>query len=231
MSEPPWEDPHGVPAGYLLWNGELVPRGSVPTDLSSGPPPPPPTAPPGRLDPRRRRLGAVLVVGVLVGILIAMTGRAAPGRLPAQEQGFLDAVHQAQEDVAKGNDLTVVTARTERELRICHLLARGRVHDWTGSIQSVGTSLGSDRGNLSVTLVDGVDLRTPSSLFGTSDGQIDPSSEPYAALARLHPGDRIRFSGVFVPSGRSCLTASNLFARNAMMTPDFVFEFTEVQDD
>lgn len=182
------------------------------------------------LTDRRVWIPAAVVVTVLVLVwLVSSTG--SPARVPQQERDFLEIVKRGQTAVREGNDITLVTAARDRSGGICALLPRdGRVEDWVGTINKVGTVTGGKQGQLSVTVGEDVKLRTWSrESEDTRDHTlVDPNSDVYRALADLKSGDRIRFDGSFVARGASCLHETSVFAKNGMLTPSFVFQFTAV---
>lgn len=179
---------------------------------------------------RRVWVPATLVVtGLVVIWIVASAG--GPARLPQEERDFLDVVKRGQTAVSDGNDITLVTAARDRTSGACALLPRdGRVEQWVGTISEVGTVFGGKQGHLTVEIGQDVKLRTWSreSEDGDDHTLIDPNSDVYQALADLKSGDRVRFDGRFVPKGASCLHETSVFARNGMLTPSFVFQFTSV---
>lgn len=238
MSEPPPreadDDRTLVPVrervdGYYR-NGTWVPRGSEPDPQ-----------PPGwrerlearfgiRLDDRRLWLAAAGVLLVVV-VIVAVANRGGPARKPQEERDFLAAVERGQSAVKDGNDITLVTAARDRASAVCTLLPHGgTVEDWVGTISKVGTVFGGKQGEVTVALGSDVQLRTWSreSEDAKDHTLVDPNSDVYRALADLKSGDKVRFSGAFVPHGATCIHETSLFARNGMLTPSFVFRFTEV---
>ena len=175
--------------------------------------------------------GVVLGLTVLVVVLALVARTSGPARMPKQQREVLAAVAQGQAAVRNGNDLTVVTAARDRSAAICRLLGKdGRVQDWVGTIQDLGTVLGGDQGHLTVSIGRSTRLRTWSRQAEDAQDHtlIDSHSDVYRTLSGLHEGDRVRFSGSFRPSSGTCLHETSVFDRNAVKTPSFVFRFTAV---
>lgn len=172
--------------------------------------------------------------GVLIAliVLVAITAGGSPATAPDSQQEFLDAVKRGQTAVRDGNDLTLVTAARDRAGDVCALLrpSRGAVEDWVGTLQDVGTVSGGKQGEVSVAVGNDVKVHTwgRESEDGKDNTLVDPNSDVYRALADLKSGDKVRFSGVFVPRGATCFQETSVFARNGMLTPGFVFRFTAV---
>jgi hypothetical protein len=238
MSEPPSREPEDTRTtapvrervdGYYR-NGIWVPRDDEPDPQ-----------PPGWRERLESRLGIQLSdrrlwlasIGVLVVfvVLVAITSAGSPARAPEEERDFLTAVKKGQSAVREGNDITLVTAARDRASAICTLLPRsGRVEDWVGTVSEVGTVFGGKQGKVSVSVGEGVELRTWSreSEDARDHTLVDPNSDVYRALAELKSGDEVTFTGAFVPKGATCIHETSVFARNGMLTPSFVFRFTGV---
>ena len=182
------------------------------------------------LTDRRVWVPAVIVLTALV-VLWAVSQAGAPARVPQQERDFLDVVQRGQTAVRDGNDITLVTAARDRASGACALLPRdGRVEDWVGTIAEVDTVTGGKQGRLTVSIAEDIKLRTWSRKSEDEGDRtlIDPNSDVYRALADMKSGEQVRFDGNFVSHGASCLQETSVFARNGMLTPSFVFEFTAV---
>jgi hypothetical protein len=237
MSEPPSREPDDTGAtapvrergdGYYR-NGVWVPRNPTPD--------PQPPSWRERLESlfgirlNDRRVWAAGIVIVLV-VLVAIGTSGSPDRAPEQERDFLAAVKKGQNAVRDGNDITLVTAARDRASAVCALLPRdGAVEDWVGTIKKIGTVFGGKQGHLSVAVGNDVELRTWSrESDDTKDHTlVDPNSDVYRELADLKSGDEVRFSGVFVRRGATCIHETSVFARNGMLTPGFAFRFTAVE--
>jgi hypothetical protein len=238
MSEPPPREPDDdrtpVPVrergdGYFR-NGTWVPRGTEPDPQ-----------PPGwreqvesrlgiSLDDRRLWMAAGGVLALLI-LVVVIVNAGSPTRRPQEERDFLTAVKHGQTAVKDGNDITLVTAARDRASAVCALLPRGgAVEDWVGTISRVGTVFGGKQGQLEISLGNDVHVRTWSRASEDAKDHtlVDPNSDVYRALADLKSDDQVRFSGSFVPRGATCVHETSLFARNGMLTPSFVFRFTEV---
>lgn len=220
MSEPPTEELPRIPAGFVMHNGQLVPREEMAVS---------PIAPPDR---RRwwRVGGGLLVLVVLVVVAVAIAARKGD-QLPVQQQEFTAAVVHGQDRVRAGNDVTVVDARLERERTICeNLPRRGNVRGWVGQIKDIHTPLVGDTGMVTVELGHDIELKTSSSLLADAGERsgLQPGSGVFTSVANLHDGDTVKFSGYFVPEGGSCFNETSIRERNGMLTPGFVFRFTSI---
>jgi hypothetical protein len=234
MSEPPRE-PREIPPGYRMQNGELVPA-EQPAITRIMPTPKDVRRPRWPRRPRRSwgnipgYWPIVATLGALV-LFLAVIAFNSPDSVPEQQRHFLTIVKQGQDAVRHGNDITLVTASRQRARDTCSLLPRDlAVTDWIGTITDVGTVSGGEAGVLRVAIGDDVEVKT-----WTDEGDdrrdhtlIDPDSSVYHSLSTLQEGNGIRFSGTFVPRPGTCLQETSLFARNGMLTPDFIFRFTSV---
>jgi hypothetical protein len=180
---------------------------------------------------RRFWLPAAGVLVVLILLMLISAG-GSPATAPETQQKFLDAVKRGQTAVRDGNDITLVTAARDRASDICAELRprRGVVEGWVGTLEEVGTVFGGNRGEVSVALGNDVKVHTWSrESEDTKDKTlVDPNSDVYRDLADLESGDKVTFSGVFVPRGAACFQETSVFDRNGMLTPGFIFRFTAV---
>jgi hypothetical protein len=215
--------------GYFR-NGIWVPRGTEPDPQPQGWRERLESTYKIRLEDRRLWVGAAAVLLVLVVVMV-LSSSGSPQEAPKAQRDFLAAVRHGQTQVRNGNDITLVTAARERASRACeHLPRGGKVENWIGTLTKVGTVFGGNQGEVAVSLGDGVKLRTWNHKSeDTKDHTlVDSHSDVYQELAKRKTGDRVVFSGTFVPKGPVCLHETSLFARNGMLTPGFVFRFTSV---
>ncbi len=172
--------------------------------------------------------------GVLVVLIVLMVigSSGSPAKEPGSQRDFLDAVKVGQTAAREGNDITLVTAARDRNSDICGQLraSRGRINDWVGTLQKVGTVFGGKQGEVSVSLDNDVKLHTWSreSEDAKDHTLVDPNSDVYRQLAELKSGDEVKFTGVFVPRGPTCIQETSVFDRNGMLTPGFIFRFTAI---
>ena len=238
MSEPPPREPDDTAStapvrervnGYYR-NGVWVPRDADPDPRPAGWR----ERVEGRLGVQlddRRLWVVVATVATVFIVLSVIVGSGSPARAPEEEKQFLDAVKRGQTAVQDGNDITLVTAARDRASAVCALLPHdGAVDDWIGTIEKVGTVFGGKKGHLSVSVGEDVELRTWKRESDDAKDRtlVDPNSDVYQALADLKAGDEVQFSGTFEPQGATCIHETSTFAKNGMLTPGFVFRFTEV---
>ncbi|RLV49997.1 hypothetical protein D9V37_09005 [Nocardioides mangrovicus] len=166
-------------------------------------------------------VGVVLVLA-LVGV-VRRSDASEPAGPPLPQWLFTVAVGAAQDRVADGNAVTLVSARRHRDRTICALLGPSRrVHDWLGTLHGVSTD--AQQGEVTVALDDGVMLHT------ADRAKLRPGSTPFEKVADLHDGDQVRFSGSFVrPGDGTCINSTNLFAKTGVTSPDFVFRFNAIR--
>jgi hypothetical protein len=58
---------------------------------------------------------------------------------------------------------------------------------------------------------------------------LDPSSNVFRQALSLSKGQRILFSGSFLPSETDCVQEISLTQEGSMTDPEFLFHFTDVQ--
>jgi hypothetical protein len=212
-----------IPPGFRLHNGVLVPaeQPAITRIIAKSPPKP---------DPRRRWLigGGVLLVLVLVVAAVTGSTRHDERHAPADEKSFLKAVQHGQDRVQHGNAVTLVSAKAEREKALCDLLTplHQKVHGWVGTINGIDTH--DDEGIITVSIGHDTDLRTGSGAGVDKRVLLRPGSKVFESVAKLDDGDRVVIGGTFVRDGGFCVKETSAFAKNGMMTPDFLFLFSSI---
>jgi hypothetical protein len=185
-------------------------------------------------------LGLLLVVFV---VFAALSGRDQSNRAaadlasddgweaPEAEKNWLAAVGSAQDAAEDANEVVVVQARKLRAEQMCAALPEDlRVHDWLGEVEAVETTSGGDGGVLSITVAKDVLVQTWNNGLSDigDDTLIDPDTSLYTALATLHEGDQVTFSGSFLADDDGCVSESSLFDTNGVRTPSFMMKFESV---
>ena len=104
-------------------------------------------------------------------------------------------------------------------------------NEWTGTISNVSSG---EQGPavLMVKLTDGVTVgtmngSTPDSANGSL---IEPASALFKTVSQLHVGERVLFSGQFLPSNADCIKETNPTEDGAMTSPSFVMKFTTITE-
>ena len=122
-------------------------------------------------------------------------------------------------------------ARATRATDLCILLGdEKQAIDWTGSISDLSTN--SQGGAvLVVKLADGVTVGTMDSrLQDVKDiPTIDPASDLFKTIDKMHVGERVVFSGHFLASDADCIKESSLTPSGAMSAPNFAMTFSGVE--
>jgi hypothetical protein len=149
------------------------------------------------------------------------------------EDKFMAIVAVAQKAGANSNnEIGVVQARTSRATAICKLLPPSlEAKSWGGgTISTVETELGGDKGVIGIDLGNDVKVATWNNSFSDSDSNtmIDPKSKLYSVLGQLSEGDKVIFSGHFVSDPANCLEEQSLMDENGVLTPTFSFRFDSI---
>ena len=151
--------------------------------------------------------------------------------LPARQEAFIQAVSEAREAFrAAANGLARGGTRAARREALCSVLKSRSVKGWVGRIVTLSSNA-DGKGVLSVELADGLAVKTWNNELADmgADTLISPSSRLFARLAALKEGDRIRFSGTFLPSDVDCIREASLTQSGSMRDPEFIFRFRSVE--
>jgi hypothetical protein len=186
------------------------------------------------------------IASILAAIILApssgVTQNAAkPPAMPQDEARFIRVLEEARakyrpvppdtEDV-EGEKLT-----DARDAKLCALLGTGSVVNWLGKVWYVEENEKHEF-RLSVVIANDVTLATGENLESTQAVQksmIEGGSALAKDVAHLMPGDKIRFSGSFVPfmflgpDIVSCVYTDATESAEDIAAPIFAFRFTRVE--
>jgi hypothetical protein len=189
---------------------------------------------------RRARLIFLAIIGTAVLLLVVLgvvawhAVRPDDPRLPKSEQQLVNAVARAKKMV-DGTPVAQVQARRDRRLELCAPAPAGRptgdrlrVASWVGTIQDIDTPLGGDEGTFRLVLAEGLSLVQDRSVPG---GGVPPGTEVYKDLARLHDGDRVRFSGKLVPDRKDCFAERSFRLSTSLKSPTFELRLQAIDED
>ena len=113
---------------------------------------------------------------------------------------------------------------------LCKMLSSHRVQDWVGTIYELSSN-SEGKGVLSVQISDNVYIKTWNNKLSDigHDTLIDPNSSLFKTLSGLSEGNKIKFSGSFLPSDTDCIREGSLTLSGSMTEPEFIMQFERVQ--
>jgi uncharacterized protein len=147
------------------------------------------------------------------------------------EIAFISAIDEARREYNDGsNDLIKGAARVHRRERLCQLLRSAVVRGWTGTVTELSSS-SSGKGVLVVSIGPQITVATTNNDFSDSIDHtlLDPSSNVFKQAVSLSKGQRVSFSGFFLPSKTDCVEERSLTQDGSMTDPEFNFRFSDVQ--
>ena len=208
--------------------------------------------PPTNAKSRALILGASLVVATIIVIFIASRSGSGSQQsdtptqqqadaasaadanvspVPSDEAKFIDAVTSARSAYNSApNDMAKGGTRADRRNGVCQALQGSRsVDGWIGTIKSLSSN-GDGKGVLAISVADDVVIGTwNNALSDVESGTLmDQASPVFKAASAMKEGDKIQFSGTFIPSEVDCVTESSLTLEGSMQSPDFVMRFVSV---
>ena len=146
------------------------------------------------------------------------------------EDTFISAVVRSREAYqAAANDLAKGGTRAMRKKEICAVLHSMSVQQWKGTIAKLSSN-SEGKGVLYVKIAPDVQLTTWNNRISdmSDDTLIEPSSSLFQTLSHLKTGDAVTISGSFVQADQDCVKESSMTLSGSMLSPDFVFRFSEV---
>src|SRR5208337_2095065 len=122
------------------------------------------------------------------------------------------------------NEFQKTAIRRERRAAISNILPDRSAIDWIGAVTRMITDSNGD-GTLQVKLPGSSNIK----MFTWSNALIPYGSSLYNQVANLAEGDKVVFSGRFIPGDRDYIMEASLFEEGAMTEPEFIFTFTSVR--
>jgi hypothetical protein len=153
-------------------------------------------------------------------------------RMPYDEAAVIHAAESAMEQFRTGrNEMAKGASRPSRARAICSALPNRRAVWWLGTVHQISTNIGG-MGILSIDVAPSITVETNNNSYYDDledfSTLIDPQSDLFATLSRLHKGDRVRFNGTFPPSEEDCIRESSLTLQDSVGKPAFIIRFDRV---
>jgi len=150
-------------------------------------------------------------------------------QMPYAEAAVIQAAEAAMKRYRSGqNDVVKGASRPARALAICRVLPNRRAVWWLGTVHEMSTNMGGE-GVLSIEIAPSTTVETNNSFYPDSledfKTLIDPQSDLFATVSRLHQGDRVRFNGTFPPTEEDCIRESSMTLEGSMTKPAFIIRF------
>lgn len=228
VGPPGWyPDPRGSGQSYF-WNGRnwscWTGQGWAP-----GPQLPPPNVP-SSTKSKSRTLALVLACGaavLTVGGIGAVAAGSREGDIPSDQERFLGAVDSVADTYkSAASDLQRSAAVKNVGAGWCSALASAEVTGWIGKVKHVDSTLGY--ATVRVEISERAEVRTTSAVPFDVDTLIAPESPLFQKAASLSEGQRVRFSGSFIPDTATCIKEESLTGSGRTETPDFLFKFSSI---
>lgn len=152
-------------------------------------------------------------------------------KMPTDQAAFVAAVTEAQANYrGAANEMAAGGMRALRRQKVCAALKSPQVRDWIGTISTLTTS-NDGKGVLGITLAKDLVMGTwNNTLSDMSDKTlIEPGSAVFNAAVQLKKGDRVVFSGSFIPSNDDCYREKSVSLRGSMTAPEYAFRFGAIR--
>ena len=131
--------------------------------------------------------------------------------LPRDQRELCSAVASFCERYKASNDFQKSAIRKERRAAISNILPDRSAIDWIGAVTRMITDSNGD-GTLQVKLPGSSNIK----MFTWSNALIPHGSSLYNQVANLAEGDKVVFSGRFIPGDRDYIMEASLFEEGAM---------------
>lgn len=152
-------------------------------------------------------------------------------RAKQEEAAFILVIDDARSEYNSGaNDLIKGAARVHRREALCKVLKGVTARRWSGTVATLSSS-SSGLGVLVISIGHDIAIGTTNNDISNSfePTLLDPSSNVFKQVAVLSVGQRVVFSGSFLPSHTDCVQEMSLTQQGSMTDPEFLFRFSSVE--
>ena len=151
-------------------------------------------------------------------------------QIPSEETKFIDIVtkHTESFESAK-NELQESAFRDLRKSELSKNFKRRKFEKWQGTIDDLQTNT-DGKAILEVKISNGIIIKTWNNALSdiAVHTMIDKNTPVYAALLNMKKGDKIVFSGSFLPSDEDHFEEASLTIQGSMKNPEFLFLFSSI---
>jgi RNA polymerase subunit RPABC4/transcription elongation factor Spt4 len=127
------------------------------------------------------------------------------------------------------NELQQSAMRDQREIAISSSLGGYSVSSWVGTINQLETNT-EGKSILSVRISPDIEIKTWNNALSdiASNTLIEKGTPVFNRLFDLSNGQRVRFSGAFLPSDSDFIKETSMTIDGSMRNPEFLFKFKSV---
>jgi hypothetical protein len=150
--------------------------------------------------------------------------------LPSVEAEFINVVSTAQHNSPQAeNDMQRGGLRATRDEAICRLLPSFNVENWIGTVTKIDSN-SDGKGVMYISVAKNITLTTwNNDLSDIGDNTlIQPGTELFRTASSLKEGQKVLFSGSFIPTTEGCVNESSMTLKGKIDDPDFIFRFSSV---
>jgi RNA polymerase subunit RPABC4/transcription elongation factor Spt4 len=151
-------------------------------------------------------------------------------QMPNEQLKFVQVVteHAAGFREAK-NELQQFAIRDQRKIAISSSLGGYSVSSWVGTINQLETNT-EGKAILSVRISPDIEIKTLNNAFSDigSNTLIEKGTPTFNSLFNLTNGQRVRFSGAFLPSKSDFIEERSMTIDGSIKNPEFLFKFQSI---
>lgn len=162
---------------------------------------------------------------------IAQVEAAAEQSLPQTQQQLIDVVLRYREQFRDAeNELQQAKLRDERREYLASALGGLSAQQWIGTLKQLDTNSDGDA-VVTVQIHRNIELKTWNNSFSDLEDKtmISKSSPLYEQLASMKKGQKVKVTGLFVPSQEDYIKEGSLTITGAMLSPEFIFRFRAIE--
>jgi peptidoglycan hydrolase-like protein with peptidoglycan-binding domain/uncharacterized protein YecT (DUF1311 family) len=151
----------------------------------------------------------------------------------SKQQRLIDAVEKARQQFQAGtNDLARGSARPMRAREVCSHLSGYKADDWGGTVSRLDTN-GDGKGVLMIDIGNDVKVGTWNNALSdiADDTLIEPNSPVFMTAMNFKVGQKVRFSGTFIPADVDCIKERSLTLSGSIRSPEYIIRFQSIKPD
>lgn len=167
---------------------------------------------------------------VAVAVLALGLGRVAAQAMPADQRAFVEVVEDARYGTRENAPETTLDSMLDRRgYRLCENVRSGAVVDWLGTVWHIGST---PDGNPTVAVLVGPEIGVTTFTGSKGSGPasvalVEKGSAVAGDIAKLKPGEKVRFSGGLVSTKSGRCFASLAHSRD-LFAPAFYIQLRSI---
>jgi len=188
---------------------------------------------------KKNRIASVIIIVVIIGVISNNIFKS--NNIPEKQDSFRQIINSSISDYNlkkdEGNSFAMTNLRQDRKNQLRQLFGSSlTVNNWVGKITSIDNSgiINDENDDVAIHVIP-LDVKATLETWNNSisdDGfntLIKRNSSLATTLMSLKIGDKVTFSGYFIPKEDDFLYEMSITENGSMLEPEFLFKFTDLK--